>query len=580
MTAIVPYVVLRDGVYQYHRRVPKSVLDRPVQFEALFGSRRLFRKSLGTKNAAEMWAVAAAVEVEFQTLVARAIGKDLPKSGPALLARKVTASDLAAIKERYRVSVSRPFARAHLMVGADPVQATELDRMTAELEMYADELSDAIASNKPSASSSQFETPVDIAKVIVKLQGFDAPAGSEAFGAIVNSVRAGLLQGYKHVDELADGTTLALSSEKGIAPAEPTLTIRRAVENKLDFMKAPPKFRSEAQLTLRTFEAVIGNKTLDKLTRADMKTFIKELSGFEVSAGSSRTSKALSLSTIKKRLGIIGSAINHAIDTDQFFGSNPASGIRLAALVPKPDKALMPNKRPFKVGELNQLFKHPWFTGCLSSTQTHEPGTVRLTGSEYWAPVVALYSGCRASELGGLKISEVLINDPFPHFIIRANEYRRIKGAHMRYVPILDGLSQLGFSEYVRRIAASGSDRLFPDWLPKSGVDFGPRFDKDDAAWSNARLLRSFNRTVVRKMLGHHFIDGARQELTFHNFRGSFKTMLSSSRFGLNSSVINDICGHAKEGMDARYIGPMQIEETYSAAHRCDYLGLELPRLP
>jgi hypothetical protein len=33
------------------------------------------------------------------------------------------------------------------------------------------------------------------------------------------------------------------------------------------------------------------------------------------------------------------------------------------------DPAIMRQKRPFSVGELNLIFQHPWFTGCESENQ-------------------------------------------------------------------------------------------------------------------------------------------------------------------------------------------------------------------
>jgi integrase len=284
----------------------------------------------------------------------------------------------------------------------------------------------------------------------------------------------------------------------------------------------------------------------------------------------------ISPGTVKKRLGFLRTAINHAIDCDMHIGGNPAAGIPVGKLVKPQDPRVMPKKRPFKVDELNLIFGHPWFGGCLSSERSHEPGEVRLTGAHYWAPIVALFTGCRASELGGLRLSEIHLSGSIPHCDIRDNDYRRTKKGYARVVPLLDGLLELGFAEYVNALRNRGDDRLFPDWKsPKRTGDF----KKDDAAWSNASVIRAFNRTVIQHRLGELLPCGARREVTFHSFRGAFKSMISRSRFGVNINVINDVMGHAKLKDDPRYVH-VPIEESHEALHACRWDDLVLPEAP
>ena len=327
---------------------------------------------------------------------------------------------------------------------------------------------------------------------------------------------------------------------------------------------------SEVELSLSLFEKIVGSKALGALSRSDFSRYVEHLAN-QVVGGKSEGSivRSASAQTVKKRLGILRAAINFAIDRDWFSGSNPASGVKVDAFVRKPDKALMPDKRGFKIAELNSLFAYPWFTGCKSAAETHLVGDHRLSGAEYWVPIVALYTGCRASELGGLRVAEVILDDTHPHFLIRANTYRSIKNAEARNVPMLDALMKLGFADYVVRIKDSGADRLFPDWHKGAG---------DSSGWGNSKLIRSFNRTVIPTALKGTLSPDARTEVTFHNLRSAFKTMLVSQDQGIHPNIINDVIGHAKGEMDSRYVGSLPIEVTYSAIHMCDYKGLVLPQ--
>jgi integrase len=580
MAAAVRYVSTRNGVYCYARRVPLMIQKDPHRFERHFGSKKLFRKSLRTKDQAEMHAAALAAHREFEGMIAAATGRQRPHpkliSGPL---RRVTQADLEALAERYKALTVHPFEQAYLRADSGPEGAEELKRMNSELELDSEALRNAIRIPGAKSNDPGIDTPASIAEFIIANEGFDAPLGSVEYGAIVASIRAGLEQGYKQVDALQSGEALPRIPNKveGVAKKR-SLTLRDAVQRYLDHKKLPPKTSSEVDLSLRTFESVIGNKALDSLARKDFQKFVEHLADQTVGGKSEGSVKRpLAAQTVKKRLGFLNAAINHAIDRDWFDGRNPASGIKVDAFVKKVDRAVMPEKRPFKVGELNQLFQHPWFVGCKSTALIHTSGSHRLPGSHYWAPIVALWTGCRASELGGIRLAEVLIDDPYPHLVIRHNQYRRTKGGYARDVPILDGLMDLGFPEYVERLRSTNADRLFPDWTsPKMTGDF----NKDDAAWSNAKIIRSFNRTVLPSALKETLVEGVRREVTFHSFRGSFKAMLGSAEYKLHPNYINEVIGHSKSELDKRYVGTLSIEETYPAVRTCRYKGLLIPPAP
>ena len=348
------------------------------------------------------------------------------------------------------------------------------------------------------------------------------------------------------------------------------------MQDYIAFKELPVKQKTEAEQALRQFEEVVGNKPLDQITRHDVIAFIEHLTKQTV-GGKWKGSivRPLGGGTIIKRLRYIKAAIQIAKDRGRYDGPHPADGVNVNAFIKKADKRIMPDKRRFSVDELNAIFRHPWFTGCEGPAVRFKPGQHRLTGAEYWAFVVAVYTGCRAGELGGLKLDEVDLDSPTPHIRIRPNEYRTVKNGEARCVPVLDALMNLGFREYVEKVKRSGADRLFPDWKATKRKGAGPN---DYPAWSNSRLIRTFNESVVPAMLGDRLLKGARREVTFHGFRGAFKTMLVRSR--VPSAIYNDVVGHSKGEMDDIYIADMSIEETYSDVSCCNYEGLVIPQPP
>lgn len=575
MTKPIPYVRKRDGVYQYERRVPLRIQKDPARYAAIFGSRPLFRRSLHTKSRGVGFAYEAA-HAEFERLIAepgRAVLQ--PVETLPTPTRIVTDNDLTAIVDRYRNLYAQPFEALHGLANVNDNAAAELDRLEYELELDAAAIASTLKSRQDNDSGPIIH-PATEARWIVADRGFYAPEGSPQLGAIIAAVRTGMEQGYDRIGALGSGRATPTLPAVAVAHNDHSnLTLAEAVDRYLDVRQPPSKAVSETKLALKQFEECVGRKSLSAITRDDFHTFTVYLADHQVGGKTvGSVVRHLSEHTIRKRLRMLGAAITNAIDRGWLKGDNPASGIRVSRFVKVSDKAKMPEKRRLQVDELNKIFAHPWFTGCRSASDTHKSGNYRLTGCEYWAPVVAVYTGCRAAELGGLKISEVRLNHPMPHLIIRDNEYRRTKSKKTRRVPILDALLALGFGDYINRIASEGHDRLFPDWTAKKRYGGG---DTEFPAWSNARIIRAFNRTVIPATLSDELAVGARREVTFHSLRGAFKAMLGTTN-KLPVNVVHEVVGHAKSELDERYIGELTIEETYPVVRSCDYTDLFVPK--
>lgn len=562
-------------MYQYERRVPLRIQRDARRFADLFGSRPLFRRSLRTKRTVDMFAAYAAAHSEFERLIAdpRTTGGTV-KRAELQPARIVTATDLEEIAARRADVTAKPFERQYRRANVDRDAAAELERMLYDLERDAEEAREAIRT-RHSDKLSAFPKPDEEARCVARDAGYAAAEGSEEFAAIIGAVRAGMERGYKRISALIDGSAVpSLPDRQKVAPSPLGGTLADAVDDYLMARKPAPKTIAETRLALRQFEEVIGRKSLASITRSDARQFVQHLAKVQVGGKTPGSIvRPLSRQSIKKRLRILASAIYHARDSDQFQGDNPLAGLKIDNLIAPKDRTVMPDKRRLQISELNAIFAHPWFTGCKSATDTHTPGIHRLSGSEYWVPIVALMTGCRASELGGLALSEVRLTDAMPHFLIRPNEHRGTKNGRSRSVPILDALMELGFPAYVDRIRRSGATRLFPDWTAIKPAGAGP-----DAfpAWSNSKVIRAFNRTVIPWALADKLSIDARREVTFHSLRGAFKAMIGTTN-NLPINVVHEVVGHAKSELDARYIGEVTIEETYPQVRSLRYNGLVVP---
>ncbi len=571
----VRYVRRREnGVYYYERRVPQAVIARPADWARVFGGQRLFRRSLLTKRQAEAMRPAEDAHREFDMLVTAALGRSVPATPNSGNTRPLSPTILLRVRATVGERVARPWAQQIVRTELGEADRDELERMIAAREQEADDLRRVLLDLEHSRDRRMPNVADEVARIVAE-ERLDVEPDTPGWAALSRAVREGHVSGQREIDAMLDGSAPAMPIErlKGREASAPRLS---EVMAEYIARTRGPRTVVEARAALAAFVAAMGDLRLDEITRAEIVRFC-QIAGAKVVGGKTpnSVSRPTSPETLKKKVGLIRAAINHAIETDRFAGANPCVRIDAKRFTQPVPKAIMPDKRPFTVHELQLLVQHPWFTGCASTTNTHKSGPLRLDGMHYWVPILAMHTGCRAGELGGLRLAEVRLDHRHPHIVIQDNVYRTTKGAYGRSVPVLDVLMNLGFGDYVNRIAKGGHDRLFPDWKAPAG-----RVEAGSTAWANAKLIRSFNRTVVPQQLKDILTEGARQEVTFHGFRGAFKTLLGRHEYGLPDNFKHEVIGHSKSGLDKRYIGVIPLEDTYPAMRRCAYAGLVLPPAP
>lgn len=534
-----------------------------------------------TKDQAVAMSRFAAADDTFNQLVSLASG--VPRDVVPSVARRpqlprfaVTVARLEAIKDSVVNLTLRPWRQmsTHAENGGD--WHAEFNRMKAQRDDDAERLR-SILVDREDCLDPRMPNISAIAADFVEEARLDAPAGSDAFAAVQAYVRKGLIDGDEAIDQLFRHGHAEFLSATIDVPQQSSL-LSSMFANYVATLKAT-RTVAEVKGAAKALIDAVGDMPLLELNAAHIRLFCEQQGKAMIGTKDPfSVRRPMSAATLKKKVSIIRAAINHAKHLGAVIPENPASGIDATKFVPARDTVKMPKKRPFRVPEINLILAHPWFTGCVSAIDSHTSGLHRLAGMHFWAPVVALMTGLRAGELGGLKVNEVKLEDTHPHIIVRPNEFRPTKSGGSRRVPILDCLTELGFAQFVSDARQRGAARLFDDWHPPQRALVGDI--EPDLAWSNSALIRSFNRTVVPAMLGDGLLSGARREVTFHSFRGAFKTMLGMQRNHLPTNYVNEVVGHAKSTLDSSYIGEIPIEETYPAIRGCRYEGLILPAAP
>lgn len=562
------HVIKRGDKYHYHRRVPQAVIDQAAAWQGAFRGQKIYRKTLDTSGYAEALQRASSEERHFDALVMRALTGKTPLATLPVAARQINAVELAVISQLVRDNLVKSWRTTIKRAVVDEEAADYLHWRT-ENEITDREEQQRVGTLNLGADRAE-------AAQINRGWGFHLDENSDDFAELIMAVRDGRTQGDRDVADLFAGKSLPdTPSSTLIANFSPKA---KSAANSPTFMAVvadQKKVSGFAQKTLQKgrrahqlFISLVGDKPVHLISRDDIHRFAEAVAKQQVG---NRDGRVVTQATVGSYLTQIRSPLNHAVDRNWIL-SNPAAGVKPKNWAAPSDPVKKPPKRPFKVGELNQLFEHPWFAGCASDRSSYRPGAVMIEDMRYWAPVVSLYTGARASELGGLKLCEIILG-PCPHITIQPNEYRRTKSGKSRIIPVLDALLELGFSEYYERVSILGSDRLFPDWdCPQ---DRTLNEEEELSRWANSRWIRAFNRTVIPKVFPHQNSKAERSPITFHSFRGSFKTLLIGS--GAEKKA-NAVIGHSETKLDKAYLSEMTPEDLHGEFSDANYTGLVLPR--
>ncbi len=170
----------------------------------------------------------------------------------------------------------------------------------------------------------------------------------------------------------------------------------------------------------------------------------------------------------------------------------------------------------------------------LFECESYKNGTFKRA-SDYWVPLLGLFTGARQGELCQLHASDVYKASETDIWVIDINsrDGKSVKSedSSPRQIPLHNQLIELGFLQYVAAASKQSRRMLFPDEERNKRGEF-------------SAFSRRFNR--YKRLLGV----GAENEkhLDFHSFRHTVAGRLIG--LGVEEYVVSDITGHsnAKRG--------------------------------
>ena len=193
-------------------------------------------------------------------------------------------------------------------------------------------------------------------------------------------------------------------------------------------------------------------------------------------------------------------------------GSNPAAG-HIAYSANEKRKR---NKFGFKAFTVEQI-----------QTLYHPANFAKLSFHARWACLLGLYTGARVSEIGQLRLLDVMHIDGIPCLNLTDDgDHQSLKtGASARVVPIHPHLIELGLLDHVESLIKANESELFPkgkqdaingrgNWITKA---FGNYLKKVAADWPPAkRGFHSLRKTVIQEMQGKGVASEMRAQIVGH----------------------------------------------------------------
>ena len=265
-----------------------------------------------------------------------------------------------------------------------------------------------------------------------------------------------------------------------------------------------------------------------------------------------------------KKLQALRAIFDWAVE-NEWVEANPFSDVKLAS---RPRRKFSERAKegyePFTIDELNKIFRAPLFTGSKDDERNFaKPGPEIVRRHRYWAPLIALWSGLRMTEILQLETRDLKQVDGIWYFEVTDEEGaeglpRSLKTRQaLRDVPLHHNLIKLGLIEWCKE---QQGPRLFPEAVAgKTERASGP-FSKRFASFLKSLDIHSSRRKV------------------FHSFRNNFNDALRAG--GVGVEMREQINGwNSQSIMDKKYGKGYKIKALSEAVQMAKYDGLQLDHL-
>lgn len=532
---IMQYLVLRNRIYHYRRRVPDDIQPH-------VGGKRWWKQSLKTGHEREAQAKSRAIAVVHDRLIASVRGLPLPDQLASLAANIDGAEDELFIGQHSTTPEAR---RVTARAGAQRTQAVDAESKLRRTMIAAGE--------------QRLDTlPLAERKVIADMGGLDAffaRAVDETNEVGKDQIRLTFLRGIKKVTDRdaeileaalqtrarhagKDQQTLGklgLISEQDVWEEPDNPRINTAMEKWFVERKQGPSAVKRHRVAVRRFREMHGNLPVRDITKQMVKDYLKVIENLPDHrrlptaqrgglADPDNDVPRIAAPTVERHLVSIKALLKFCCD-EEWLTVNVATGLK----GPKDTRPRAGARRPFTREERNRVLAQ---AVAESGEESDIAWLVRLTA----------YTGARLEEIAQLARKNVREIDGVWVIEIEDLDGRQIK-EDPRLVPIHPAICD----DFVAWVEGGKGDRVFTSFTLKGGR-YGNKLSGDFA-----RLMDRAGLTDPR--------------LVFHSLRHTLKREMSNARVDPDARRL--ILGHR----------PKDAHDGY-AGHSLEAVASELARMP
>jgi integrase len=259
----------------------------------------------------------------------------------------------------------------------------------------------------------------------------------------------------------------------------------------------------------------------------------------------------VAVSTVNNNLTNISSFLTWCED-EQLISHNPAHRLKI-----KEEKPETEHRSPYSAKDLKNIFNAPQY---VEDTFLHP--------SDFWCPILSLFTGARREEICQLHVEDVRQEDGL--WVLDINKKKNIHGftnkklknpSAKRLLPLHPLLIEtLRFPEYVREQAAKGHLRVFPELVridTNYGHKLGDRFSefRKTVDLEEAEGVKDFH--SLRHTFSNFFKQKKMQDDPFEQTFGHKLDRMSAERYGGRfpaAMCFDEVISHIDYGVDLSHL--------------------------
>jgi integrase len=435
-----------------------------------------------------------------------------------------------------------------------PWQDNELEKHLASRQRIASDI-------REQAAHADYRGVKNLVSGILEQEGIKVSEKSTDYKKLCDALMKGIAKAYDEagsidfsplaskLSEAEAGKTVVVTQQPA-APSRKSPTITEAVEKyiKTKTESGEWKVTSVKDLApqLRQFAEMVSNgKKLPthEITRDHMRKYREELvklPSLRYRCHYKGKSKAqllkmdipenhrLKPKSIKTRFDNVRSFINWA-ELEGYVDKAKPLNVALA-FKKNTLKAKQAKRRAFTSDELKALFHSAPYQGTATGKQKFTKAW------QFWAPLIALFTGARVEEICQLHLDDIREIDGVPCIDINNEGDKELKtAAGKRIVPVHPFLIKLGLLERVKTLRSKGEQHLFSR----------KTLSKREGNVS-ANVTQWFTR--FRRDCGVGAGEGEVSNVTFHSFRHTFITW--AKLHDIDRRKLKEVVGHEKGEFD------------------------------